>query len=79
MEPNRLRRKHDPKTIGPLMTVDEVGAKLRVHSTTVRKMIAEGRIDVVRPTKGTVRIPESAFYRILDEGFTKAVEPVAVP
>jgi len=58
---------------GPLLTIPEVAQKLRLKESTVRKMIFERRIDTVRPSQRSVRIPEIAVKQILEQGFRKAI------
>ena len=58
---------------GPLLTVPEVAQRLRLKEATIRKMIFERRIDTVRPSQRSVRIPEMAVKRLLENGFQKAV------
>ena len=56
-----------------LLTVPEVAQRLRLKQSTVRKMIFERRIDTVRPSQRSVRIPEMAVKKLLEKGFRKAV------
>lgn len=59
-------------TLDRLLTATETADVLGLKVSTIRRMIWERRIDVVRPTKGSVRIPESSIRRILEERFTPA-------
>jgi excisionase family DNA binding protein len=44
------------ETMEALLTVDEVAATLRVSSATVRRLIAEGGLEVLR-VRGSIRVP----------------------
>ena len=57
-----------------LLTVQEVAARLCLKEATIRRMILERRIDVIKPSRRAVRIPESAVLRILERGYRPAVE-----
>jgi excisionase family DNA binding protein len=57
-----------------LLTVQEVAARLRLKESTIRRMIFERRIDVIRPSQRAVRIPESAIRKIIERGYRPAVE-----
>ena len=50
-----------------LLTVEEVAKRLRCHPQTVRRWIWVGKLGYVR-VGGLVRIPETAFQRLLEEG-----------
>jgi predicted site-specific integrase-resolvase len=54
--------------------VPMVAERLCLRESTVRKMILQRRIDVVRPSVRAVRVPESAIERILKEGYRPAVK-----
>jgi excisionase family DNA binding protein len=56
-----------------LLTISEVAARLRLKPSTIRKMVLERKIDVIRPSVRAVRIPESAVTRILERGFRPAI------
>ena len=58
---------------GRLMTVPEVADRLRLKEGTVRKMISERRIDFVRPSSRSIRIPLEAVERIIATGFHPAI------
>jgi excisionase family DNA binding protein len=54
-------------TIAELLTVSETAAALRLGERTVRGMIADGRLPVVRPAGlRVVRVPSAAVRRLLD-------------
>jgi excisionase family DNA binding protein len=57
-----------------LLTIPETAVRLGLKPSTVRKMVFERRIDVVRPSIRAVRIPESAVTRILERGFRPAID-----
>ena len=61
---------------GKLLTVQMVAERLCLRESTVRKMILQRRIDVVRPSRRAVRIPECAVQAILDRGYRPAVSSV---
>lgn len=56
-----------------LLTIPEVALRLGLKPSTIRKMVLERRIDVIRPSVRAVRIPESAVTRILERGFRAAI------
>jgi len=56
-----------------LFTIPEAAERLGLKPSTVRKMVLERRIDVVRPGARAVRIPEAAVNRILEQGFRPAI------
>jgi excisionase family DNA binding protein len=56
-----------------LLTIGEAASRLGLKPSTVRKMVLERRIDVIRPGVRAVRIPESAINRIIERGFRPAV------
>lgn len=55
-----------------LLRVDEVAERLGLKPATVRKMIYQRRIPVVRPTKRAVRIREEDVEAIIRLGLTPA-------
>ena len=57
-----------------LLTVDMVARMLGLKPSTIRRMILDRRIDTVRPSAHSVRIPESAVKAIIQRGFRAAVE-----
>ncbi len=58
---------------GRLLRVNEAAERLGLQPCTIRKMILEKRIDVIRPTVRAVRIPEGAISEILSRGYSSAV------
>lgn len=56
-----------------LLRVSEVASRLGLQPSTIRRMILEKRIDVFRPSRRAVRIPESAVDAILARGFRPAL------
>jgi excisionase family DNA binding protein len=56
-----------------LLRVPEASVRLSLRESTVRRMILERRIDVVRIGKA-VRIPESCVEAIIARGYSPAVE-----
>jgi excisionase family DNA binding protein len=56
-----------------LLRVPEAAVKLSLRESTVRRMILEKRIDVVRIGKA-VRIPESCVEALIARGFSPAVD-----
>ena len=60
-----------------LLTVSMVAERLCLRESTVRKMILQRRIDVVRPSRRAVRVPEGAVATILKRGFRPAVSGLA--
>ena len=64
----------DTNTYGSkLLTVGEVADILTLKPSTIRKMILQRRIDVVRPSVRAVRIAERAVHRILEKGYSRAI------
>ncbi|WP_447969899.1 helix-turn-helix domain-containing protein [Nitrospira sp. M1] len=61
------------KDLDKLMTCEEVSQVLGLRVSTIRRMIYEKRIDVVRPTRRAVRIPESSVRKILNDGFSARI------
>jgi excisionase family DNA binding protein len=59
-----------------LLTVPVVAERLGLKESTIRRMILERRIDVVRPSTRAVRIPESAVDRIVQQGYRRALNQV---
>jgi len=51
-----------------LLTVDETARRLGFRPVTIRKWIAERRLQVVRVGARSVRIPESELTRLVDAG-----------
>ncbi len=62
-----------PKVFGGLLSVDEAASRLGLKPSTVRKMVLQRRIDVVRPSRRAVRIPSIAVQRILEDGYRPAI------
>ncbi|MBA3754479.1 MAG: helix-turn-helix domain-containing protein [Nitrospira sp.] len=58
-----------------LLTVREAADLLALKPSTIRKKVLMRQIDVVRPTKRAVRIPESAVREILKLGYRPAIDP----
>jgi excisionase family DNA binding protein len=56
-----------------LLRVPEAAKKLGLRVSTIRKMITERRIDVVRPTARAVRIAASTVDEIIRRGACPAV------
>ena len=52
-----------------LLTVPIVAERLGLKASTIRRMILERRIAVVRPSVRAVRIPESVVEGILKQGY----------
>ena len=63
-----------PSEFGKLLTVEEAADRLGLRVSTVRRMILERRIDTIRPSRRSVRIPEEAIQRILEGGFRPAIQ-----
>lgn len=57
-----------------LLTVREAADLLALKPSTVRKKVLMRQIDVVRPSKRAVRIPESAVREILKLGYRPAID-----
>lgn len=57
-----------------LLRVEEVASRLNLKPSTIRRMILERKIDVIRPSMRAVRIPESWVERVLAEGFQPAIK-----
>jgi excisionase family DNA binding protein len=58
---------------GRLLRVPEAAERLGLQPSTIRRMIMERKIDVVRPSARAVRIPESSIEDILSRGFRAAI------
>ena len=61
------------KNLGRLLTVEEVAETFGLRVSTIRRMILERRIDTVRPSRRSVRIPEVAVEQILKTNFRPAL------
>jgi excisionase family DNA binding protein len=59
------------KPMGRLLRAAECAVKLSIRESTIRKMILEGRIDVVRIGR-SVRIPETCVEDMIAKGFSAA-------
>jgi excisionase family DNA binding protein len=55
-----------------LLTVEEAAAACRVHPATLRRWLAEGKLEAVRPggPRGSIRIREDALARWLARSST---------
>lgn len=49
-----------------LFTIEEIAEKLQVHTVTVRRLIADKKIEIVRVGR-QIRISESAYNKYLRE------------
>lgn len=49
-----------------LLTVREVAAYLGVTTQSVHNWLKAGRLQALRPTKGTLRIPEGELIRFIE-------------
>ena len=63
----------ETKDLGRLLTVEEVAEILGLRVSTIRRMILERRIDTVRPSRRSVRIPERAVEQILKTNYRPAI------
>lgn len=63
----------ETKELGRLLTVEEVAEILGLRVSTIRRMILERRIDTVRPSRRSVRIPEKAVEQILKANYRPAI------
>lgn len=61
------------KELGRLLAVEEVAEVLGLRVSTIRRMILERRIDTVRPSRRSVRIPERAVEEILKTNYRPAL------
>ena len=59
--------------MGRLLTCEQVGEILGLRVSTIRRMILERRIDTVRPSRRSVRIPEMAVEQILKTNYRPAI------
>ncbi len=59
-----------------LLTVPQSAARLKVHPSTMRRIVAEGRIDVVHPSPGTVRIRADVLDAYITSCNVPAVNPI---
>lgn len=62
------------ETFDRLLTVPEAAELLALKPSTVRKKVLTRQIDVIRPSKRAVRIPESAVREILKAGYRPAID-----
>jgi excisionase family DNA binding protein len=62
--------------LAKLYRVEDAASLLGLQPSTLRKMIFERRITVVRPTARAVRIPETELARIQREGLSPRREEV---
>jgi excisionase family DNA binding protein len=51
-----------------LLTVDETARRLGFRPVTIRKWIAERKLEIVRVGARSVRVPESELTRLVDAG-----------
>ena len=63
----------ETKDLGRLLTVEEVAEVLGLRVSTIRRMILERRIDTVRPSRRSVRIPQQAVEQILKTNYRPAI------
>jgi excisionase family DNA binding protein len=56
-----------------LLSVQQAAERLGLKESTIRRMILERRIDVVRPSVRAVRIPVSAIEEIVRRGYQAAL------
>jgi len=63
----------ETKELGRLLTAEEVAKILGLRVSTIRRMILECRIDTVRPSRRSVRIPERAVQQILKTNYRPAI------
>lgn len=59
--------------MGRLLTCEEVAGVLGLRVSTIRRLILERRIDTVRPSRRSVRIPEAAVEQILKTNYRPAI------
>ncbi|MCC6965299.1 MAG: helix-turn-helix domain-containing protein [Nitrospira sp.] len=57
-----------------LLTVPEAASALALKPSTVRRMVLERRIDVVRTAPRAVRIPASAVEARIKAGYRPAIK-----
>ena len=63
----------ETKDLGRLLTVEQVAEAFGLRVSTIRRMILERRIDTVRPSRRSVRIPEAAVEQILKSNYRPAI------
>ena len=63
------------KDIGPLLTVPEFAAELKVKVSTVRRWVYERRINHVKLFKRLVRIPATEVDRLKRESLRESLRP----
>ena len=63
------------KKTANLMRVPQAAARLAVRESTIRKMIFEKRLPVVRIGR-TVTIPEDAIEKMISDGYSAALSGV---
>lgn len=59
--------------IEKVMTVKEVASALRISASTAYALVRKGEIRSIRPTRGIIRIPESAVRDWIDRFSDKAL------
>jgi excisionase family DNA binding protein len=62
-----------PQCSGRLLRIQEAAERLRLQPSTIRKMVMQRRIDVVRPTARALRISEITIEAILAKGYRLAI------
>ena len=63
----------DKADLGKLLTCEQAAEALGLRPSTIRRMVLERRIDTVRPSRRSVRIPSEAVRRILEQGYRPAI------
>ena len=62
-----------------LLTVGQAADQLNISPRTVYRLIAEGRLTVVRPTDGRTRIPADVLAAYITARTVPASESVEIP
>jgi len=70
---NEGGRQMETKDLGRLLTVEEVAEILGLRVSTIRRMILERRIDTIRPSRRSVRIPQKTVEHILKTNYRPAI------
>ncbi len=70
---NEGGRQMETKDLGRLLTVEEVAEILGLRVSTIRRMILERRIDTIRPSRRSVRIPQKTVEQILKTNYRPAI------